>query len=125
MAAGAEIPKNWFHAPSVYNGRASSIILSTAPVRRPRGVFFNDEGKAVYESSQELDYELEMGTFVSQHVDYGTELNISDTEDHIFGFVLLNDWSARDLQLFEMKPLGPFHGKGNVLIRSLVFRHWC
>ena len=70
----------------------------------------------VYGPSQEMDYELEMGYFVSKPVPFGTELNIADAEDHIFGFVLLNDWSARDLQVFEMKPLGPFHAKGKLVL---------
>lgn len=59
-----------------------------------------------------MDYELEMGYFVSQPVPYGEAMDIADAKDHIFGFVLLNDWSARDHQLFEMRPLGPFHSKG-------------
>jgi 2-keto-4-pentenoate hydratase/2-oxohepta-3-ene-1,7-dioic acid hydratase in catechol pathway len=77
-------------------------------------VYYGPDKKPVYGPSQELDYELEMGYFVSKPVEYGTELNIKDAEDHIFGFVLLNDWSSRDLQIFEMKPLGPFHGKGEI-----------
>ncbi|KAH8803321.1 putative fumarylacetoacetate hydrolase [Xylogone sp. PMI_703] len=111
MSAGI-IPKNWFYAPSVYNSRVSSIIPSPHPVRRPRGVFFNDGDNPTYGPSLELDYELEMGYFVSKPVQYGEELNIKEADEHIFGFVLLNDWSARDLQIFEMKPLGSFHGKG-------------
>jgi fumarylacetoacetase len=55
-----------------------------------------------------------MGYFVSKPVPFGEVMDISDAKEHIFGFVLLNDWSARDLQMFEMKPLGPFHGKGSV-----------
>jgi fumarylacetoacetase len=58
-----------------------------------------------------------MGFFVSKPIPFGSELSIGSAPEHIFGFVLLNDWSARDLQMFEMKPLGPFHGKG-------VFLHW-
>lgn len=112
MTAGPVIPRNWFYAPSVYNGRVSSVIPSPQPVRRPRGVYFVDGEKAAYGPSREIDYELEMGYFVSKPVEYGRELNISEADEHIFGFVLLNDWSARDLQVFEMKPLGPFHGKG-------------
>ena len=114
MAAGANIPRNWFHAPSVYNGRVSSIIPSSTPIRRPRGVY-DDNGQVVFSASKQLDYELEMGFFVGKPVDHGVELRIENVEDHVFGVVLLNDWSARDLQLFEMKPLGPFHGKGGYL----------
>ncbi|KAH7408961.1 putative fumarylacetoacetate hydrolase [Cadophora sp. MPI-SDFR-AT-0126] len=110
--AGAAIPKNWFYAPSVYNSRVSSVIPSPQSFRRPRGVYFRDGDIPTYSPSQQLDYELEMGYFVSQPVAYGSELDIAMADEHIFGFVLLNDWSARDLQMFEMKPLGPFHGKG-------------
>jgi len=66
-----------------------------------------------------MDYELEMGYFVSSPVPYGSAMPIQDAKDHIFGFVLLNDWSARDHQLFEMRPLGPFHSKGFGKSRTL------
>ncbi|KAM0343528.1 hypothetical protein ACHAPU_008423 [Fusarium lateritium] len=112
MAAGASIPENWFYAPSVYNSRASSVIPSGHPVPRPHGVYYANDGKPTYGPSQKIDYELEMGLFVSKPVPYGSVMDIGDVEDHIFGFVLLNDWSTRDLQVFEMKPLGPFHGTG-------------
>lgn len=112
MATGASIPENWFYAPSVYNSRVSSVVSSPHPIRRPRGVFYDQNKTPIFGPSQELDYELEMGVFVSKPVPFGSELDIKDVEEHIFGFVLLNDWSARDLQIFEMKPLGPFHGKG-------------
>lgn len=59
-----------------------------------------------------MDFELEMGYFVSKPIKFGETMAIEEAEEHIFGFVLLNDWSSRDLQLFEMTPLGPFHGKG-------------
>ncbi|KAM0436305.1 hypothetical protein ACHAQK_007879 [Fusarium lateritium] len=111
MAAGAIIPENWFYAPSVYNSRVSSVIPSGQPVRRPYGVYYGKDGKPTYGPSRELDYELEMGLFVSKPIPYGSTMDIGAVEDHIFGFVLLNDWSSRDLQVFEMKPLGPFHGK--------------
>jgi hypothetical protein len=113
MTAGAAIPVNLFYTPCVYNSRVSSIIPSTQPVRRPKGVYFRDGDNPIYGRSEELDYELEMGYFVSNPIEFGSVLNIAEAEEHIFSFVLLNDWSARDLQLFEMNPLGPFHGKGN------------
>ena len=62
--------------------------------------------------TRKMDYELEMGYFVSQPVPYGESMPIAEAKEHIFGFVMLNDWSARDHQLFEMRPLGPFHSKG-------------
>jgi fumarylacetoacetase len=113
MAVGSSIPKNWFYSPSVYNSRVSSIIPSPHPVRRPWGVHIGDSDSPTYGPSQEVDYELEMGYFVSKPVDFGSELDIAEADNHIFGFVLLNDWSSRDIHVFEMKPLGPFHGKGS------------
>ena len=122
MTAGAAIPKNWFYAPSVYNSRASSIIPSPHPIRRPRGVYFKNGDVPIYGPSQELDFELEMGYFVAKPVEYGSELDIAEADEHIFGFVLLNDWSSRDFQVFEMKPLGPFHGKGTP--NQFALRSW-
>lgn len=118
MSAGAAIPDNWFYAPSVYNSRVSSIVTSPHPIRRPRGIYNGSSGKPEYGPSREMDYELEMGVFVSKPIKFGDELPIEDVEEHIFGLVLLNDWSSRDLQVFEMKPLGPFHGKGQSKLAS-------
>jgi fumarylacetoacetase len=120
MVAGPAIPKNWFYAPSVYNGRASSVLPSPQPIRRPRGVYFGDDGEPEYGPSRQLDYELEMGVFVSKPIDHGSEMKIEDAEEHIFGLVILNDWSSRDVQIFEMKPLGPFHGKGKLFSREVL-----
>ncbi|KAJ9605801.1 hypothetical protein H2200_009650 [Cladophialophora chaetospira] len=111
----APIAENFFHAPSAYNGRASSVIPSPSIVRRPRGVFWTTAAdgsrEPTYGAEQHLDYELEMGTIVSMPVPYGETIKVDDAPDHIFGFVLLNDWSSRDLQVFEMPPLGPFNSK--------------
>lgn len=71
-------------------------------------------GNPVYRPSERLDFELEMGYFVSKPIDFGETLGIENAPEHIFGFVLLNDWSSRDIQAFEMPPLGPFHSKGIV-----------
>ncbi|KAG0127783.1 hypothetical protein HOY82DRAFT_60683 [Tuber indicum] len=109
-----QIPKNWFYAPSVYNSRVSSILPSPSTFKRPSGVYYKTgTEEAVYGPSQMVDFELEMGYFVSKPVPHGETMNVGDAKQHIFGFVLLNDWSSRDLQMFEMKPLGPFHGKGS------------
>ena len=112
------IPKNWFYAPSVYNSRASSVVPSGTSLHRPKGVFYQAGTDQVpkYGPSEALDFELEMGYFVSKPVPFGEVMDISDAKEHIFGFVLLNDWSARDLQMFEMKPLGPFHSKGSMTL---------
>ncbi|KAF2814482.1 fumarylacetoacetate hydrolase [Mytilinidion resinicola] len=112
---GGVVAPNFYHAPSVYNGRVSSVIPSPAPVRRPKGVMYDTgkgSGNPVYGPSQKLDFELEMGYFVSTPIAHGETMSIADAREHIFGFVLLNDWSSRDIQAFEMNPLGPFHSKG-------------
>lgn len=112
--AAASIPKNWFHAPSVYNSRVSSLLPTPCSFPRPSNVSFSSgiDSQPRYGPSTKLDFELEMGYFVSQPVALGHPIPIADAKRHIFGFVLLNDWSARDHQLFEMRPLGPFHAKG-------------
>ncbi|KIW88388.1 fumarylacetoacetase [Cladophialophora bantiana CBS 173.52] len=108
----SKIPENFYHAPSAYNGRASSVIPSPSLVRRPRGVYWKAGTKEpTYGLSQFIDFELEMGYIVSKPVPYGETITVDDAPDHIFGFVLLNDWSSRDIQIFEMPPLGPFNSK--------------
>jgi fumarylacetoacetase len=111
----SSVPPNFYHTPGAYNGRASSVIPSPSLIRRPKGVYWQPEAdgkrKAVYGPEQRLDYELEVGHIISKPIPYGTTIDINDAPDHIFGFVLLNDWSSRDIQVFEMQPLGPFNGK--------------
>ena len=102
---------NWRVIPSVYNGRTSSLNVASA-LTRPHGVFKDETGEYAFTPTKKLDMELEMGVFISKPLDSGQILNIKDVKDHIFGFVILNDWSARDIQAFEMAPLGPFHSKG-------------
>jgi fumarylacetoacetase len=108
------IYKNWFYAPSVYNSRVSSVVPTPTAIHRPKNVAWSAgiDSEPVYGPCQKLDFELEMGFFVSKPVHFGDTLSIADVKEHIFGFVMLNDWSARDHQLFEMRPLGPFHSKG-------------
>jgi fumarylacetoacetase len=105
-----------FHAyPVGYAGRCSSIGVSPARVTRPSGQFIEDYGaaekKIVFGASRALDYELEIGAVIGRPVEAGSYLEAKDADEHIFGFVLLNDWSARDIQGLEMNPLGPFNGK--------------
>ncbi len=96
-----------------YNGRLSSIAISRSPVVRPNGFFPNEGDKRpTFQPTQQLDFEIELGAFISTPIESGTTINAKDAADHIFGFVLLNDWSARDVQKFEMPPFGPFHSKG-------------
>lgn len=103
---------NWKHLPVGYHGRASSVILSGQDVRRPCGQQKpDDDAPPVYGPSQLLDFELEMGFFVGTGNDLGTPISIDEADDHIFGMVLVNDWSARDIQGWEYVPLGPFLGK--------------
>ncbi|CAK7225474.1 hypothetical protein SBRCBS47491_005902 [Sporothrix bragantina] len=110
-----DINPNWYTVPMVYNGRTSSLVVSGTPVHRPCGVFPTEKsnGKPTFQPEIHMDFELEMGVFLSKPLDRGQRLDINTCRDHIFGFVLLNDWSARNIQLFEMAPLGPFHSKGS------------
>lgn len=97
----------------VYNGRTSSLVVSETPIVRPCGVINPGDGQPAYFGpSKQLDFELEMGVFLSRPLPRGQRVRINEAKDFIFGFVILNDWSSRDLQVFEMPPLGPFHGKG-------------
>lgn len=101
--------------PSVYNGRTSSLTVSGTPFHRPCGVYPDPQNpQAVsFQPESHMDFELEMGVWLSNPVPRGQRLNIAHARDHIFGLTLLNDWSARDIQGFEMPPLGPFHSKGS------------
>jgi fumarylacetoacetase len=104
---------NWSEMPIGYNGRASSVIVSGTPVRRPNGQIKlpNDE-RPVFSACRKLDIELEMGFIVGAGNALGEPIACNEAESHIFGMVLLNDWSARDIQQWEYVPLGPFNAKG-------------
>ena len=103
---------NWRHMPVGYNGRTSSIVVSGTPIRRPCGQMNPDDSEApVFGPTRVLDIELEMGFFTGPGNALGTPIPIGETRDHIFGLVLVNDWSARDIQRWEYVPLGPFLGK--------------
>lgn len=103
---------NYKWVPIGYHGRASSIVLSGAAIRRPGGQTKAADAPApIFGPSRMLDYELEMGFFVSAGNALGSAIPLSEAEDHIFGFCLVNDWSARDIQAWEYQPLGPFLGK--------------
>ena len=102
---------NWKHLPVGYHGRASSIVIDH-PVKRPKGqIFRNKDMKPIFTTCKRLDYELEMGFFVGPGNKIGEPIKIEDAENHIFGMVLVNDWSARDIQKWEYVPLGPFNAK--------------
>jgi fumarylacetoacetase len=102
---------NYRHLPVAYNGRASSVVVSGTAIPRPRGIFkVGDE--LVYEPTRELDFELETGFFLAAAEDEEAPIDTPEAADaRILGFVLVNDWSARDVQRFEYQPLGPFLAK--------------
>ncbi len=103
---------NWLHVPIGYHGRSSSIVLDGTPIKRPWGQFLpSDADTPRFGPSQELDFELELGFFVGPGNPLGQPIAVDDAHRHIFGFVLVNDWSARDIQRWEYRPLGPFLGK--------------
>ncbi len=103
---------NWLHLPVAYHGRSSSIIVSGTDVRRPCGQSKPDDAAApIYGPSRSLDFELEMAVFIGPGNALGQPIPITAAEEHLFGMVILNDWSARDIQAWEYVPLGPFLGK--------------
>ena len=103
---------NYKHIPIGYHGRASSIVASGAPVRRPQGQTMSPGAAApIFGPTRALDYELEAGFFIGTGNPLGEPIPMESAEDHIFGICLLNDWSARDIQAWEYQPLGPFLGK--------------
>lgn len=109
--ANALLP-NWKHLPVGYHGRASSIVVSGTPLRRPKGqVLPKDETAPVFQASGRLDFELEMAFVTGKPNAMGTSITTDAAEDHIFGMMLFNDWSARDIQKWEYVPLGPFLAK--------------
>lgn len=98
---------NYRHVPVAYHGRASSVVLSGTPVRRPCGQL----GEGRFGPTEQLDYEVELGVVVAEGNPLGTTVPVAAAAGRIFGFVLVNDWSARDIQRWEYQPLGPFLGK--------------
>jgi fumarylacetoacetase len=103
---------NWLHMPIGYNGRASTVVVSGTRVRRPRGQLKPPNAELpLFGPCKRLDFELEMGAVIGQPSPMGEMLTEARAAEMIFGFVLLNDWSARDIQQWEYVPLGPFQGK--------------
>ncbi|MGF6966300.1 fumarylacetoacetase [Paraburkholderia sp. WC7.3g] len=103
---------NWSEMPIGYNGRASSVVVSGTPVRRPNGQLkLPDQERPVFGACRKLDIELETGFIIGAGNALGEPIACEDAEAHIFGMVLLNDWSARDIQQWEYVPLGPFNAK--------------
>lgn len=109
--ANALLP-NWKHLPVGYHGRASSIVLSGIDITRPCGqIKPADSDRPIFSATKQLDFELEMAFVVNKNTDLGERISVAEAEDAIFGMMIFNDWSARDIQSWEYVPLGPFLGK--------------
>jgi fumarylacetoacetase len=114
MLRGADkaLMPNWLHLPVAYHGRSSSLVVSGTDIRRPKGQSKPDNADApLFGPSRSLDFELETGVFVGPGNTLGQPIPIGEAEEHLFGMVLVNDWSARDVQAWEYVPLGPFLAK--------------
>ncbi len=107
---GDPLLPNYRHIPIGYNGRASSVVASGTPIIRPKGqIKVGDD--VLFEPTREMDFELELGFYISEGNAHGKRITCTSAEEHILGFVLVNDWSARDIQRWEYQPLGPFLAK--------------
>lgn len=114
MFRGAEnaLPPNWLHIPIGYNGRASTVVVSGTEITRPNGqTKAPDAEMPSFGPCKRLDIELEMGAIIGSSSKMGQPISVQEADDMIFGYVLLNDWSARDIQAWEYQPLGPFQAK--------------
>ena len=100
---------NYKYVPVAYHSRASSVLVSGRPFKRPRGQRKGPNDAAPsYGPSRNLDFELELGFYIGTPSELGEPVPVGRAADHVFGFCLLNDWSARDIQAWEYQPLGPF-----------------
>jgi len=112
LRGSPDLPTNWLHIPIGYNGRASSVVVSGTDIYRPNGqTKAPDAEMPSFGPSKRLDIELEMGAIVGTGSELGQPITVDEADAMIFGYVLLNDWSARDIQGWEYQPLGPFQGK--------------
>lgn len=103
---------NWKHIPIAYHGRASSIVVSGTPIIRPKGqIKPADSQIPVFSPTKEMDFEVEIGAIIGKNSILGESISTANAESYVFGLVLFNDWSARDIQRWEYQPLGPFLGK--------------
>ena len=107
----APLLPNYPWLPIGYHGRASSLVISGTPIRRPHGQIKLTDPTPVFQPTNQLDYELEVAAYIGTGNPLGTPIPIADAPAHLFGLSLLNDWSARDIQSWEYQPLGPFLGK--------------
>jgi fumarylacetoacetase len=107
-------PPSFYHQPVGYAGRCSSLDISGTPVERPLGQYWEGKpgaSKIVFGPCKKMDYELEVGAIIGKPLPRKERVLASKADEHVFGYVLLNDWSARDIQVLEMNPLGPLNGK--------------
>lgn len=112
LRGSPDLPANWLHIPIGYNGRASSVVVSGTEIHRPNGqTKAPDAEMPSFGPSKRLDIELELGAIVGTGSKLGQPITVDQADAMIFGYVLLNDWSARDIQGWEYQPLGPFQGK--------------
>lgn len=113
MFRGADnaLMPNWLHLPVAYHGRASSLVISGTPIPRPRGQMRKGDEPPSFGLTRRLDFELEVGVIIGPGNRLGAPVSVDDVDQHVFGMVLVNDWSARDIQQWEYVPLGPFLGK--------------
>lgn len=112
LRGSPDLPANWLHIPIGYNGRASSVVVSGTDIHRPNGQHKAPDAESPgFGPSKRLDIELEMGAIVGTASEFGQPITVDQADEMIFGYVLLNDWSARDIQGWEYQPLGPFQGK--------------
>jgi len=103
---------NWLHMPIAYHGRSSSVVISGTNIRRPKGqTVIENDTTPIFGPSNMLDFELEVAFITTDANKMGEHISVKDAEEHIFGLVLLNDWTARDIQKWEFEPLGPFLSK--------------
>ncbi|MEX2519080.1 MAG: fumarylacetoacetase [Paracoccaceae bacterium] len=106
------LPPNWLHIPIGYNGRASTVVVSGTDIHRPLGQMKPHGSETnIFGPCRRLDIELEMGVVVGTGNPMGAPVTVEEADEMIFGYVLLNDWSARDIQAWEYQPLGPFQAK--------------
>ncbi|MGH3227928.1 MAG: fumarylacetoacetase [Streptosporangiaceae bacterium] len=108
---GEALTPNWKHLPVGYHGRSGTVVLSGTPVTRPRGQLAGPEGVPAFGPSRALDFEAEVGFVVGVGSVLGSPVPVDAFADHVFGVFLVNDWSARDIQSWESRPLGPFLAK--------------
>ena len=102
---------NWVHIPIGYHGRASSVVITGTEIIRPKGQVSADKVNPTWSKCNRMDYEVEMGLIVGKTNKLGQPVKITEAHDHIFGLCVVNDWSARDMQVWEYQPLGPFNAK--------------